>query len=260
MKTPSVLEMLQAGVHFGHQVSRWHPKMKEYIYTSRNGVHVIDLERTQKELADTLAAARQMAAEGKKILFITTKPQAREVVKAAALDCSMPYLVERWVGGLLTNFAEMKKLFKKYLSIKEQKSSGELERYTKAEQVKIGKELDKMDLTLAGMAELDKLPDAIFIPAMQREKTAVIEANRMKVPIIGVCDTNANPDKATYVIPANDDAVNAIKLIVTLVAEAIKEGKAEYDKKQGEIKRINEAAKVDVVEKKQDKMKVIAEE
>ena len=137
MKIPSVVEMLQAGVHFGHQVSRWHPKMEDYIFTERNGVHVINLEITRKKLEETLEETRKMAAEGKLILFATTKPQAKEIVKAAAIDCGMPYLVERWVGGLLTNFSEMKKLFKKYLSIKEQQASGELERYTKQEQARI---------------------------------------------------------------------------------------------------------------------------
>lgn len=230
MKKPSVIEMLQAGVHFGHQVSRWHPKMAEYIFTERNGVHVINLELTQKKLDETLDAVRAMAAEGKQILFITTKPQAREIVKAAAIDCGMPYLVERWVGGLLTNFDEMKKLFKKYLSLKDQQATGELERYAKHEQVKIIKDLAKKEQTLAGIAFLDKMPDALFVPALQREKTAVVEANRMGVPVIGISDTNANPNKAEYVIPANDDAVNSIRMMVELVAEAIKEGKKEYEK------------------------------
>jgi small subunit ribosomal protein S2 len=236
MKIPSIIQMLQAGVHFGHQVSRWHPKMEEYIFTDRNGVHVIDLEKTRKELEKTLEAARAMAADGKRILFITTKPQAREIVKSAAIECGMPYLTERWIGGLLTNFPEMKKLFKKYLSLKEQQSSGELEKYTKHEQVKITKELEKMEKNLAGIAYLEKMPDALFVPALQREKTAVNEANRMNVPIVGVCDTNANPDKAEHIIPANDDAINAIKLIVGLVAEVIKEGREEYEKKSAAIK------------------------
>ena len=233
MKIPSMAEMLQAGVHFGHQVSRWHPKMEEYIFTQRNGVHIINLEQTREKLEQALQAAKAMAAEGKLIVFVTTKPQARVLVKQAAIDCGMPYLVERWMGGLLTNFPEMKKLIKKYLSLKEQKASGELERYTKAEQVRIGKELEKMDLTLAGLSSLTKLPDALFIPSLQREKTAVTEANRMGVPIIGVCDTNANPTKAEYAIPGNDDAVNAIAMIVGLVAEAIKEGRDELVKNQG---------------------------
>jgi len=231
VKIPSVLEMLAAGVHFGHQLSRRHPKMEEYIFTERNGVHVINLEKTKEKLEETLAAVRALAAEGKLILFTTTKPQARDIVREAALSCGMPYLVERWLGGFLTNFTEMKRLFKKYLQLKEQQASGELERYTKQEQVRIAKELEKQEKTLAGIAHLEKMPDALFVPALQREKTAVTEANRMRVPIIGVCDTNANPEKADYIIPANDDAVSAIKLIVDLVASAVKEGKAEGEKK-----------------------------
>ncbi|OGH76847.1 MAG: 30S ribosomal protein S2 [Candidatus Magasanikbacteria bacterium RIFOXYC2_FULL_40_16] len=232
MKIPSIVEMLQAGVHFGHQVSRWHPKMEEYIFTERNGVHVIDLEKTKVKLEETLEAVRAMAAEGKEILFITTKPQAREIVREAAISCESPYLVERWMGGLLTNFDELKKLFKKYNGLKEQQANGELEKYTKQEQSKITKDLEKMEKTLAGLSYLEKMPEALFVPSVQREKTAVDEANKTGVPIIGICDTNANPEKAEYVIPANDDAVNAIKLMVGLVAEAIKEGKEEFKKKE----------------------------
>lgn len=227
MKIPSLTEMLEAGVHFGHQISRWHPKMEPFIFTQRNGVHIIDLEATEKQLQETLAEVKQMAKEGKNILFVTTKPQAREIVKAAAMDAGMPYLVDRWIGGLLTNFTEIKRLIKKYAMLKEQQANGELERYTKKEQLRIGKELVKMDQSLAGLVSLEKMPDVIFIPALQREKTVVVEANKMRVPIIGVCDTNANPDKADYVIPANDDAINSIKMMVNLVAEAVKEGKKE---------------------------------
>jgi len=226
MNIPSLEAMLQAGVHFGHQVSRWHPKMKEYIFTSRNGVHIIDLEKTEDQLRSVLPAITQMAKDGKKILFVSTKPQAKEIVKEAALDCGMPYLVDRWVGGLLTNFPEIKKLIKKYLSLKEQKASGELERYTKKEQLDIEREMEKMEASIGGLVDLTDLPDAIFIPAFQREKTAVIEAIKMNVPTIAICDTNANPTKADYVIPANDDAVNAIRMMVTLVSEAVKEGTA----------------------------------
>ena len=236
MTIPSILEMLQAGVHFGHQTSRWHPKMKDFIYTDRNNVHVIDLEKTQAQLESVLPEIKKMAAEGKQILFVSTKPQAREVVKAAAMDCGMPFLTDRWLGGMLTNFAEIKKLVKKYNTLKEEQRTGELEKYTKKEQLDIAKELEKMDIYLGGLAKLEKMPDALFLPAMQREKTAVMEANRMNVQIIAVCDTNANPEKADLVIPANDDAVNAIKMIVNLVAQAVKEGKAEGEKKMAEAK------------------------
>jgi small subunit ribosomal protein S2 len=228
--------MLQAGVHFGHQTSRWHPKMKDFIYTDRNNIHVIDLEKTQAQLESVLPQIKKMAAEGKQILFVSTKPQAREVVKAAAIECGMPFLTDRWLGGMLTNFAEIKKLVKKYNTLKEEQRTGELEKYTKKEQLDIAKELEKMDIYLGGLAKLEKMPDALFLPAMQREKTAVMEANRMNVPIIAICDTNANPEKADLVIPANDDAVNSIKMIVNLVAAAVKEGKAEGEKKMGEVK------------------------
>lgn len=224
--------MLQAGVHFGHQLSRWHPKMKPYIFGERNGVHIVNLEETVRQLEATLPAVKAMAAEGKTILFVSTKPQARDIVKAAAVDCGMPYLVDRWVGGLLTNFSEIRKLVKHYLDLKAQQASGELERYTKKEQLDIAKDLAKKDQTLGGIATLSTLPDALFIPAMQREKTTVAEAKRMHVPIIGICDTNANPEKADFVIPANDDAVRSIDMMVGLVRDAIKEGKAEFEKKK----------------------------
>jgi len=232
MKIPSITEMLQSGVHFGHKVSRWHPKMKPFIFTQRNGIHVINLEETQLKLKATLEAVKNLASEGKVILFISTKPQAREIVKQAAIACGAPYLVDRWIGGLLTNFAEIKKLIKKYISLKEQQASGELEKYTKQEQLEIAKELIKMDVSLIGLTGLEKIPDVLFIPALQAEKTAVLEANRTHVQIIGVCDTNSNPDKAYYIIPANDDAVNSITMMSNLVAEAVKEGKKEWEKKK----------------------------
>lgn len=225
MNYPSILDMLQSGVHFGHHVSRWHPKMKPFIYGDRNQIHIIDLEKTEEQLQAVLPVVKQMAAEGKQILFVTTKPQARELVKQAAIACGMPYLTERWLGGLLTNFAEIKKLIKKYNTLKEKQAKGELGNYTKKEQLEIAKELEKMDTYLAGLSTLERMPDALFIPAVQREKTAVVEANKMNVPIIGICDSNANPVKVTYPIPANDDAVKSITLMVDLVSKAIAEGK-----------------------------------
>lgn len=230
MKIPSIEEMLQAGVHFGHQISRWHPKMKPYIFTHRNGVHVIDLEQTAQMLPKVLEEVKKMAADGKKILFFTTKAQGKEIVKQAALDAQMPYLTERWMGGILTNFPEMKKLIKKYVNLREQQKSGEFEKYTKKEQSVMSKELEKMAVYLDGLVGLEKMPDVIFLPSFQREKIAVTEANKMHVPVIGVCDTNANPLKATHVIPANDDGVRSIEMIVGLVAQAIKEGNKEREK------------------------------
>ncbi|OGH64771.1 MAG: 30S ribosomal protein S2 [Candidatus Magasanikbacteria bacterium RIFCSPHIGHO2_01_FULL_41_23] len=225
MKTPTILEMLQAGAHFGHHVSRWHPQMKPFIFTERNRIHILNLEKTEAQLNTVLPAIKQMAAEGKQILFVTTKPQARELVKQAAIDCGMPYLTERWLGGMLTNFSEIKKLIKKYISLKDKQAKGELSNYTKKEQLEISKELEKMDTFLAGLVTLDRMPDALFIPSVQREKTAMTEAGKTGVEIIGICDTNANPTKVTHVIPANDDAVKSITIMVHLVRDAINEGK-----------------------------------
>jgi len=234
MTIPSIEEMLKAGVHFGHQTSRWHPKMKPFIFMKRNNVHIINLEETKKQLELIVPEIKNMAAEGKNILFVSTKPQAKEVVQKAATECNMPYLTDRWLGGLLTNFKEMDKLIKKYNTLKAQQASGELEKYTKKEQLDIKKDLEKMDLYIGGLRELKKIPDVVFIPSVQKEKTAVTEAGRMGVPIIGVCDTNANPIKVAYPIPGNDDALKAIILIVDVVTQAIKEGQEIFVKKQAE--------------------------
>ncbi len=242
MKIPSIVEMLQAGIHFGHQTSRWYPKMEPYIFTQRHGVHIIDLEKSQKMMEETLQAVEKMAAEGKKILFVSTKPQAREIVKEAAISCGMPYLTDRWLGGMLTNFVEIKKLIKNYNKLKEQQASGELEKYTKKERVVISKQLAKMDVYIGGLTMLDAMPDALFVPSVQREKTAMVEANATGVKVIGVCDTNANPENVTYVIPANDDAVKSIQMVVGLVAEAAKTGAAAWEKKQNMAKKAAEAA------------------
>lgn len=235
-KLPSLVEMLKAGVHFGHQGSRWHPKMQPYIFGSRNGVHVIDLEKTQEELEKTLNYLKTLASQGKVVLFVGTKRQARELVKSAAEACGMPYVIERWIGGLLTNFEEFKRRLKKYKSLKEQIVSGEIMKYTKKEQSTLKKKLEKMDKYLSGLVMLEKLPDVLYIADLRVEKTAVTEARKVGVPIAAVCDTNVDPTKATYIIPANDDAVNSIKMMADLVAQAINTGKQEFEKSKVEMK------------------------
>ena len=231
-KMPTLLEMLKAGVHFGHQKSRWHPKMEKFIFGVRNGVHIIDLEKTQEQLDKALNYVKNLAAKGKIILFVGTKRQAREAIKAAAVSCEMPYLVERWIGGLLTNFGEVKRRLKKYHDLKEMFATGEIEKYTKKEQVTMKKQLEKLDKYLIGLTTLDKMPDALYIADMRTEKTALAEAERTEVSTVAVCDTNVNPEKVNYAIPANDDAVNSIKLIADLVAEAVQEGRKEFEKKK----------------------------
>jgi small subunit ribosomal protein S2 len=230
MKIPSILDMLQAGVHFGHKVSRWHPKMKPFIFTQRNQVHIIDLEKTQSQLEAVLPQVKAMVASGKQILFVSTKPQAREIVKQAAIDCGMPYLTDRWIGGMLTNFPEIRKLVNKYVDLKEKQATGGLGKYTKKEQLDIAKQLEKMDVYLSGLVKLKKMPDALFVPSVQREKITITEANSTDVPVIGICDANANPSKVEYVIPGNDDAVKSIEMLVGLVRDAVKEGVEEFKK------------------------------
>lgn len=231
---PTLLELLKAGAHFGHQKSRWHPKMKEFIFGVRNGIHIVNLEKTLEELQKTLNYVKNLAAEGKVILFVGTKRQAQDIIKEAAEACGMPFLVERWIGGLITNFEEMRRRLKKYLNMKEQVATGEIEKYTKKEQVKFKRELAKMDRYLIGLTKLEKMPDAVYLADLRTEKTAVAEAQRKHVPIIAVCDTNENPENADYIIPANDDAVNSIKIMAGLVAEAINEGKKDFEKKKAE--------------------------
>jgi small subunit ribosomal protein S2 len=237
---PSLLEMLQSGVHFGHQKSRWHPKMEPYLYGVRNGVHVIDLDKTVEALETTLEYVKTLTSKGKVILFVGTKRQAREVIKAAAESCGMPFLTERWIGGLITNFDEFKRRMKKYKGLKEMFATGEIEKYTKKEQTSFKKEVEKMDRYLLGLTNLEKVPDAIYIADLRVEKTALMEAQRVKVPMIAVCDSNVDPTKVDYPIPANDDAVNSIKLVATLIAEAVNEGKKILEKNKAEGKHVEE--------------------
>ena len=233
-KMPTLLEMLKAGVHFGHQKSRWHPKMENFIFGARNGVHIIDLEKTLEEAEKALAYVKTLASKGQVILFVGTKRQAREIIKSAAQKCGMPFLVERWIGGLLTNFEEVKRRLKKYKHLREQFETREIEKYTKKEQVNLKKQLEKMDKYLIGLTKLEKMPDALYVADMRTEKTALAEAQRMEIPTVAVCDSNTDPNKVDYAIPANDDAVNSIKMIADLIAEAAEEGRQEYEKKKAE--------------------------
>ena len=227
MKLPTLLELLQAGVHFGHQKGRWHPKMKDFIFTERGGVHIIDLEKTVERLQIATDFIKETAQRGGVILFVGTKRQGQKIIEKYALACGMPYISERWIGGLFTNFSNVNKLIKKYKELTEKKESGALEKYTKKEQVEFNKEIEKLKKLVGGLAELKKIPEAIFVLDVKKEKTAVAEARKRKIPIVAFCDTNINPDLIDYPIPANDDAVKSIEIIVGLIAEAVNEGKAE---------------------------------
>ncbi|MFA6918881.1 MAG: 30S ribosomal protein S2 [Patescibacteria group bacterium] len=225
-KLPTLLELLQAGVHFGHQKGRWHPKAKEFIFIERGGVHIIDLEKTLEKLTQAIEFVQKVVRNGGTVLFIGTKRQGQDMIKKYALECGMPYVNERWVGGFFTNFPNVSKLIKRYRNLKEQKESGALQKYTKKEQVEFNKEIEKLDKIVGGLGDMTKVPDAVFILDVKREKTAITEAKKKKVPAVGFCDTNTNPELLNYPIPANDDAINSIDIIIKTVAAAIKEAKA----------------------------------
>lgn len=225
---PELLELLKAGVHFGHQQSRWHPKMAPFLFGVRNGVHVIDLEETQKKLVTALAFLKQSAAEGKIILFVGTKDQAKDIVQKYAIECEMPYVTERWLGGLLTNYTTINALLKKFRKLKADQVSGELaSKYTKSEVLKFSKYIQKMEKTLSGLVHLERKPDVLFLVDIKKEKTALREAMATGVKTVAFCDSNVNPEAIDYIIPANDDASKSIELITHLASEAIKEGKAQ---------------------------------
>src|SRR3989339_1893461 len=224
---PSILDMLKAGVRFGHQSNKWHPKMAPFIFTQRNKVHIFDLEKTQAKLAEALEYLKNAAAQNRTFLIVSTKEQAKPIIKKYAEEAGVPYITEGWIGGLLTNFDEIHQtLFKKYKKLKGLKETGEITKYTKKEQIRLMKELDKMDRYLSSVEKMERKPDIIFIVDLKTEKTAFEEALKIGTKIVAICDTNINPEKIDYVIPANDDATHSIEMIVKLVAEAIKDGKA----------------------------------
>lgn len=224
---PDLMTMLKSGVHFGHQLSRRHPKMKPYIFTAKSGFHIINLELTQEKLKEALDYVTKVVANGGTILFLGTKKQAQAIVVKHAKDCAMPFITERWLGGTFTNFGEINRVIKKYTELKKKRASGELDKYTKKERLDFERDIEKLDRVVGGIEEMHKIPDAIFVVDIKKEKTAVAEANKRNIPVIAICDTNANPDKVTYVIPANDDSVKSIELITDLIAQAVKEGQAQ---------------------------------
>ncbi len=216
---PSIEALLQAGVHFGHQSSKWHPKMKPYIFGVRAGVHIIDLEKTHEALSEVEKVITQTVANGGKVLFLGTKSQAREVIKSQAQRADQPYVINRWVGGLLTNFRTVTRQAKKLKDLVKQRDTGDLNKYTKKEQIQFEREIDRLETLVGGVKDINIEPALMFIVDIKTEKTALLEAHKKGIPIVALCDTNVNPDMVDYVIPANDDAKKGIELIVTAVAD-----------------------------------------
>ena len=224
MSVVSMKQLLEAGVHFGHQTRRWNPKMAEYIFTERNGIYIIDLQKTVKKLEEAYMVVRDIAAEGDEILFVGTKKQAQDSVKEEAIRCGMPYVNARWLGGMLTNFNTIKKRIKRLAQLHAM-DDGTFEMLTKNEAAKLELEIEKLEKYMGGITEMKKQPAAMFIVDPRKERIAVAEAKKLGIPIIAIVDTNCDPDEIDYVIPGNDDAIRAVKLIAGAMADAVIEGR-----------------------------------
>ena len=219
--TPSIEEMLKAGVHFGHRTSKWNAKMKEYIHTTRNNVHIIDLEKTEIKLKKALKFIHEIKEGNGKIILVGTKIAAKEITKEIAEEVKMPYIIERWIGGTLTNFEVISKRLEYMRNLEERKKTGELKKYTKKEQHDFDIEIQKLNRCFGGIKEMTKLPEALFVIDTHKEKLAIKEARTNGIPVIGLCDTNADPTIIDYPIPVNDDAISSLKLILGLIVKVI---------------------------------------
>ncbi|MBI4089949.1 MAG: 30S ribosomal protein S2 [Candidatus Kerfeldbacteria bacterium] len=232
MRDITLVELLKAGVHFGHQVSRWHPKMRPFIFTSRSGVYVIDLEKTIEQLKQAQSWLRELVGNGGVVLLVGTKRQAQPIVQAAAVKAGMPYVVERWLGGTFTNFPTILKVTKRLTHLKQERASGNLEKYTKKEQLEFNQEIARLEKLVGGIERMTKLPEAVFIIDVKQEKTALREASKVKIPVVALVDTNVSPEGIAYPIPANDDASKSIQLLTDAVVEAIEEGQQLAESRQ----------------------------
>lgn len=230
MKDVSLLELLKSGAHFGHTTSRWNPKMKPYIFTVRNNIHILDLEKTKQQLLKAASFLSNTAAMGGTVLFVGTKRQSKEIVKQAAIACGMPYVNVRWLGGTFTNSKTIQKTIRKLEKLNELKATGELEtRYTKKERLLIEREIEKLEKLFEGIKGLKKLPEAMVVADINYDDIAVAEARKVKVPVVGIVDSNSDPSKVDYAIPCNDDATKAVELVATILSEAVTEGRNRFN-------------------------------
>ena len=225
MSIISIKQLLEAGVHFGHHTRRWNPKMQEYIFTERNGIYIIDLQKTVKKFEEAYMFVRELSANGGNVLFVGTKKQAAEAIKEEATRCEQYYVNVRWPGGMMTNFKTIKRSIARLNALNKMSEDGTFEMLPKKEVAKLQKEIFDLEKNLGGIKTMEKLPDAIFIVDPRKERNAVLEAKKLGIPVIAIVDTNCDPDDADYVIPGNDDAIRAIKLISSVIANAIIEGK-----------------------------------
>ena len=225
MAVVAMKQLLEAGVHFGHQTRRWDPRMAEYIFQARNGLHIIDLQKTSKKLDEAYAFVKEQAEEGKTVLFVGTKKQAQECMKEAALKCGMFYVDQRWLGGMLTNFGTIQKRIQRLKDLEAMEQDGTFDVLPKKEVILLKKEMEKLERNLGGIKEMNELPGVIFLVDPKKERIAILEAKKLGIPVVGLVDTNCNPEEVDYAIPGNDDAIRAVKLIADVMANAVIEGK-----------------------------------
>ena len=225
MAVVAMKQLLEAGVHFGHQTRRWDPKMAEYIFQARNGIHIIDLQKTSKKLDEAYAFLKAQAEEGKTVLFVGTKKQAQDCMKEAAEKCGMYYVNERWLGGTLTNFQTIRKRIDRLTQLEEMQANGTFEVLPKKEVILLKKEMEKLEKNLGGIKEMKEIPGVMFIVDPKKERIGILEAKKLGIPVIGLIDTNCNPEEVDYAIPGNDDAIRAVKLIADSMASAVIEGR-----------------------------------
>lgn len=251
MPRVELAELLSAGAHFGHLTRRWNPKMKPYIFMERNGIHIIDLKKTQQLLDETCNAISNLVAEGKKVLFVGTKKQAKEVIEAEAKRAHQYYICDRWLGGALTNFTTIRKSVKRLTNIEKMETDGTFDKITKKEILFLSREKEKLQKTLSGVVEMTRLPGALFVVDVKKESIAVQEAKRLGVPVFAIVDTNCDPDGIDYVIPANDDALKSIQLIAKAVTDAIVEGNARKVESAPEAEESKKQEKTDRSERRE---------
>jgi small subunit ribosomal protein S2 len=262
MSSVSMRELLEAGAHFGHQTRYWNPKMNNYIFGARNNIHIINLEQTVPALNESLTYIRNLASKRNKILFVGTKRSAGKVVQEEAERCGMPYVDKRWLGGMLTNYKTIRQSIRRLRDLEEQFNDGTFTKLTKKEALSRQRDLDKLERSLGGIKSMGGLPDAIFVIDVDHERIAITEANKLKIPVVGIVDTNSNPDGVDFVIPGNDDAIRSIRLFVQAIANAVIEGKAEFEGPgAGEFVEVAEEAVAEeaVVEEAAPEVEAVAE-
>ncbi len=240
MTSVSVEDLLKAGTHFGHLTRRWNPKMRQYIFMEKNGIHIIDLNKTKEKLEASCKIMSNIVSQGKRIMFVGTKKQAKDVIREVAVATGQNYVTERWLGGMLTNFTTIRKSIKRLTNIEKMESDGTLEKITKKERLMLSREKERLHKILSGIVDMNRLPGAVFVVDIRKEHIAVAEARSLGIPIFAIVDTNCDPDEVDYVIPGNDDSIRTVELISNAIAAAVNEGKELYSHVRAEEEAADE--------------------